>query len=161
MKEKVCTLLFLKQGDEILLAMKKRGFGAGRFNGVGGKIDQDETVEQALVRECQEEIGVTPKRYWQIAEHDFSQPEGEKAYRMYTHVFFCNEWEGEPVETEEMKPEWFRVTEIPYDTMWPDDILWLPRVLGGEKIFSTFTFDKDDAILTHHIKTVEELPVKQ
>lgn len=33
------TLCLLKRNDEILLAMKKRGFGTGKYNGVGGKIE--------------------------------------------------------------------------------------------------------------------------
>lgn len=160
MKEKTCTLLFLRRGDEILLAMKKRGFGAGRFNGVGGKIEGDETIERALVRECQEEIGVTPTRYEQVAELDFLYPEHSEPRRMYTHVFFCNEWEGEPLESDEMKPEWFDISGIPYDKMWPDDIIWLPRALGNEKILSVFTFDRNDSILAHDIKAVDSLPVK-
>lgn len=60
MTEKVTTLLFLVRDDEILLAMKKRGFGANRYNGVGGKLDPGETVEQTLVRESEEEISVKP-----------------------------------------------------------------------------------------------------
>jgi hypothetical protein len=28
-----------------------------------------------------------------------------------------------------MKPEWFDIEKIPYDKMWDDDIIWLPRVL--------------------------------
>ncbi len=47
------TLLFLRKNNHILLAMKKRGFGADRWNGVGGKLEPGETIEQALVRECQ------------------------------------------------------------------------------------------------------------
>ncbi len=54
------SLLFLLREDEILLVMKKRGFGSGRWNGVGGKFESGETAEQATIRECQEEIGVTP-----------------------------------------------------------------------------------------------------
>ena len=50
------TLLFLLTDDQILLAMKKRGFGMGRWNGVGGKIEPGETIEEATARECREEI---------------------------------------------------------------------------------------------------------
>jgi mutator protein MutT len=155
MKEKVCTLLFLRRGDELLLAMKKRGFGAGRYNGVGGKVDPGETIEQALVRECQEEIDVTPIYYRKVAEHDFIQEQGETPWRMYVHAYVCDKWEGEPVETEEMAPKWFTIDNIPYDTMWQDDKFWLPQVLAGETITGHFTFDEDDNLLTHDIKTVE------
>jgi len=158
MTEKVCTLLFLIRGDEILLAMKKRGFGSNRYNGVGGKIDPGETIEDALIRECQEEIGVTPVHYWKVAENDFSQTENSEPWRMYVHAYLCDEWEGEPIETEEMAPEWFKIADIPYDKMWQDDKYWVPRILNGEKIFGTYSFDEQDNMLTHDIKTVEKLP---
>jgi hypothetical protein len=76
-------------------------------------------------------------------------------------VFFCDEWEGEPAESEEMAPKWFPADEIPYDQMWQDDILWLPRTLKGEKIFGAFTFDADDNMLTHDIKPVDSLPIRK
>jgi mutator protein MutT len=155
MTEKVCTLLFLRRNNEILLAMKKRGFGADRYNGVGGKIDPGETIEQALIRECQEEIEVTPQHYWKVAEHDFTQNNSENPWRMYVHAYLCDAWEGEPVETEEMAPEWFNVKNIPYNTMWQNDEFWLPQVLAGKKIFGTFTFDEQDNMLTHNVQEVE------
>lgn len=158
MDKKVCTLLFLRRGDEILLAMKKRGFGAGRYNGVGGKIEPEETIEQALARETREEIGVVPMNYWQVAEHDFVKESTDKPFHMYVHAYFCDEWQGEPTETEEMLPKWFNITEIPYDEMWADDSLWLPQVLAGEKVYGEFTFNEDDSILSHNVQFVETFP---
>lgn len=38
-KRKVLTLLLIQQANKILLGMKKRGFGAGRWNGFGGKVE--------------------------------------------------------------------------------------------------------------------------
>lgn len=152
--KKHCTLLFLRRGDEVLLAMKKRGFGAGRYNGVGGKVEADETTEAALIRETQEEINVRPIHFWKVAEHDFIQND-ESPWRMYVHAYLCDEWEGDPVETEEMTPEWFTVDSIPYDSMWQDDKLWLPAVLEGKHLYGHFTFDKNDNMLSHTLQETQ------
>jgi len=129
--------------NEILLAMKKRSFGEGKWNGTGGKVQGDESVEQAVIRETSEEIGVV------IAEADLekvailtfhwpSKPE----WNQQCHVFVTRVWGNEPAESEEMRPQWFAYTDIPYDSMWPDDILWLPLVLEGKHISADFTFSE-------------------
>lgn len=158
MENKTTTLLLLRRGDEVLLAMKKRGFGAGRWNGVGGKLELGETIDQALIRECQEEIGVTPTSYQKIAFHDFIlDSEGGNAWHMYVHTYLCTEWEGEPVETEEMAPQWFKVSEIPYDDMWQDDRYWMPQAFAGKRLKTLFTFDEHDNLLSQEVKEVESL----
>ncbi len=158
MSTKVCTLLFLRRGDEILLAMKKRGFGAGRWNGIGGKVDPGESIEQALVRECQEEIGVTPINYSKVAEHGFIlDSEDKTAWQMQVHTYITSSWEGEPSETEEMAPRWFKITNMPYADMWQDDKYWLPQVLDGKKLKTLFTFDGQDNLLSQKVEEVELL----
>jgi mutator protein MutT len=153
------TLLLLRRGEKILLAMKKRGFGEGKWNGVGGKIEAGETLEEALVRETVEEIGVTPKSWRAVAELDFIQDaETPDPWHMYVYAYMCEEWEGEPSESEEMRPEWFNIGDFPYDSMWDDDPFWLPAVLEGKKVVGTFTFDTHDKLLTQIVTEVEELP---
>lgn len=159
MTDKYCTLLFLKKEDKILLAMKKRGFGSGKYNGVGGKIEPTETLEQALARECKEEINVTPMHYWKVAEHDFIMDSDTKSpWHMYVHAYFCDEWMGEPTETDEMAPEWFEVKDIPYAEMWQDDEYWLPHVLAGQKVFGSYYFDSKDQLIRHHVHMGDDLP---
>lgn len=147
---KTTTLLFLIKENEICLAMKKRGFGAGRYNGVGGKLQEGESIEQAVIRETKEEIGVDVKEMHKVAILDFSfanKPE----WNQECHTYFCTEWEGVPTESEEMKPEWFTVDSIPFEKMWPDDIFWLPRVIKGENLKAEFTFGEGDAVLDQKI----------
>ena len=153
------TLLFLRSDNQILIAMKKRGFGANKYNGVGGKIESGETIEQALIRETEEEIGVTPTNYWQVAELDFVQDaETDDPWHMYVYAYFCDQWKGTASESEEMDPKWFKLDEIPYPQMWEDDEHWLPRVLDGEKVTGEFTFDAEDKLINHLITNVGVLP---
>lgn len=55
----VTNLCFLIKDEKVLLAMKKRGFGVGKWNGVGGKVKPGESVKMAVVREVFEEIRVS------------------------------------------------------------------------------------------------------
>lgn len=154
------TLCFLVESldskvTSVLLAMKKRGFGVNWYNGVGGKVADGESIEEAAVRETFEEISVVinPSDLKKVAllKFEFSDnPEWDQ----FVHVYFVEEWEGAPVESEEMKPEWFGVNTIPLDKMWPDDKFWLPQVLAGKKVDAYFKMDKDNNILAQEVKEV-------
>lgn len=154
MNKKTLSLLFLRKNDQVLLAMKKRGFGEGRWNGVGGKVELGETVQSAMVRESQEEIGVTPIEYEKVADIRFDEFFKGEPTLMHVHVFLASHWKGEPTESEEMAPRWFSTDKIPYEKMWADDPYWLPQVLEGKKISADFKLDKSDAIVSHIIKEV-------
>ena len=54
------TLLFVVKDGRVLLIHKKRGLGAGKINGPGGRLDDGETPLQCALREVDEEIGVQP-----------------------------------------------------------------------------------------------------
>jgi mutator protein MutT len=120
--------------------MKKRGHGVDKWNGAGGKLEAGETPLQAAVRETEEEVSVTPLNLELIGEiHFIDLPDVDH----YCHIFVTTEWEGEPVETEEMRPQWFTLENIPYDSMWPDDKLWLPILLAGKKFKGDITVDNN------------------
>jgi len=154
MNTKALSLLFLRKDGQVLLAMKKRGFGQGRWNGVGGKVEKDETIESAMIRETQEEIGVIPTVYEKVADIQFDEFfKGEPTF-MHVHVFIATRWTGEPQESEEMAPQWFKEADIPYDDMWKDDTYWLPQVLNGKKISADFKLDIADEIISHSIQEV-------
>lgn len=152
--EKTLTLLFLRRGDQVLLAMKKRGFGVGRWNGVGGKVEPGESIEQALIRETQEEVNVTPLQYEKVADLRFDEFFKGVPTIMHVHVYVCTKWSGEPTASEEMDPEWFKADAIPYGDMWPDDLYWLPQVLEGQTITADFVLDENDAIVSHDVRVV-------
>lgn len=136
--DKIATLVFLRRENEILLTMKKRGFGKGKWNGPGGKVE-GETIEDGAKREVKEEINVDIIDMDKVAYLTFYDS-GEKLWSV--HVYICWNFEGIPIEGEEVNPSWFSIDEIPYDKMWEDDQYWLPKILNKEKITGNFYFSK-------------------
>ncbi len=127
------------------LGMKKRGFGAGKWNGFGGKLDEGETIEEATVRELREESGLETKVEYLIpvATLQFVFADNPD-WDQIVHVFFTNTYKGDPTETDEMRPCYFDANDLPYESMWPDDVYWLPIVLrrNSGNLNGEFIFDK-------------------
>lgn len=128
---------------ELLLIEKKRGLGAGKYNGPGGKLEEGESYRQAAIRECREEVGLTPVNPELRGRLFFTFSDG---YRMYGEVFWSYEWSGEEVETEEARPFWQSAAALPYQNMWADDRLWMPQALLGHLFSAAFYFDGDTLI---------------
>lgn len=159
-KVQQATPCFLIEDDKVLLAMKKRGFGKGWWNGLGGKFDSsmDKNIVNTAKRETKEEINVIPLNLRKVAILHFYFPDDPKkrGWNQDVHVFISKRWNGKPKETEEMKPKWFRFFEVPYKKMWDGDYLWIPRVLSGEKIMAKMGFDKNNKLVRHAIEGVKE-----
>lgn len=136
----VATLLFVVERGRALLIRKKRGLGAGKINAPGGRLEAGETPLAAAVREVQEELGVTPLEPRERGTLAFEFADG---YRLFCHVFRSDRREGEPRETEEAAPLWFPLEALPYEEMWADDALWLPRMLAGWRFEGRFCFEGD------------------
>jgi len=156
-----CTLVFLVKPKEalILLAMKKRGFGVGKWNGVGGKLHDGESIKEAAIRESGEEIGIRIKAddLNKVATIDFFF-ENKKEFDQQVHVFFVERWENDPAESEEMKPKWYSTSDLPYTEMWLDDIYWLPKVIKGNKIKAKFVFNENGSnIISQNVSVVDVL----
>ena len=141
----ILTLCVIHKDHKILLGMKKRGFGAGRWNGFGGKLKERETIEEALRRETKEEAGVEISNFDKVGIIEF-EFKGDPEI-LEVHIFRVNDFSGEPRETEEMKPQWFDQNELPFDSMWPDDRHWFPLLLSCKKFNGKFLFVKNDVIL--------------
>lgn len=131
--------VYLVRDDEMCLGMKKRhhakSFGVGKWNGFGGKIKEGETPEQAAIRECQEECGVTPLEMAKVAIIRFV--DNDSGIDDIMNTFLCDNFEGEPHETEEMTPKWFKKDELPFDQMWDNDKDWMKKILDGKKFKAT------------------------
>lgn len=153
---KQASLLFLVRDGDILLAIKKRGFGLGRWNGVGGKPIKGETIRQTAIRECSEEIMVIPQILKHVATLDFYFPVNKQAWNQQVVVYLCSKWQGHPLETEEMKPAWYKISDIPYDKMWNDDKYWLPEVLKGKFVKASFHLNESDEVLSQKLEFIKK-----
>ena len=131
------TLMFIRDADRVLLIHKRRGHGAGRINGPGGKLEPDESPLACALRDTVEETGVVAIQPVRVARMRFLDTEGPD---WLGHVFLASGYTGTPVATDEALPEWFPLAALPLDRMWPDDALWLPRILAGEQLAGDFLF---------------------
>jgi 8-oxo-dGTP diphosphatase len=132
------NLCFVIREGRILLIRKKRGLGAGKINGPGGRLEKGETALASAIRETQEEIGVTPLGLEQAGELFFQFLDG---YKLHVAVFSARDCVGNLIETDEATPFWTDLSKIPYAEMWQDDPHWLPLVISGTKFRGLFVFE--------------------
>ena len=145
------VLCFVRNRDRILLIRKKSGMGAGKINGPGGRVKADEHPADAAIRETEEETGLRPGDVKRCGDLSFVFRDG---YSLYCTVFISHEFSGVMRNTPEADPFWCRADRIPYEEMWEDDVLWLPRLLEGKVFRGFFVFD-GDVMLSHRL-SIEE-----
>lgn len=131
--------------SRVLLGIKKSGPEPmiGKYYAFGGHIEKGESSCQAMKRELKEESGTKAMSWdtvglirWFLPGLPDWKPGSCYVYIVYSFI-------GNPVETYEMKPEWFDVKDIPYHNMWADTNLWLPIVLEGLKFRGDFWYSKE------------------
>jgi 8-oxo-dGTP diphosphatase len=157
------TLCFLLRdrpdgGTEVLLGLKKTGFGRGKIVGLGGHVEPGESHAEAACREVQEESGVT------VLERDL-RPAGvvefvfphRPEWNMHTTLFTTREWHGEPAESPEIDPEWFDALSLPVDRMWQDADHWLPLVLEGGTVDIVVTLNADNETVASSVTVLRNL----
>ncbi len=137
------TLMFVIHDGRILLIHKKRGFGQGKINGPGGKLEPGETPKECAIRETQEELCITPTGVEEAGELYFQFADG---YSIHGFVYTATGYDGEPTETDEAIPAWFSIDELPFEHMWEDDPTWFPHMLEGRCFSGRYVFDGDRMI---------------
>jgi 8-oxo-dGTP diphosphatase/2-hydroxy-dATP diphosphatase len=150
-ERKIMTEALAVKNGKLLLGRKKRSFGKGKWLGFGGKVEEGESLEDALKRECLEECSIKLKKFEKRGVLTFyytNDPE------MEVHYFEMLEYDGEPKESDEMEVGWFETDKIPYDKMFPNDYYWLPMFLKKEFFEGEFWFDKDYKIKKHKINKI-------
>ncbi len=151
------TLALVREDGRILLGRKKRGFGVGKWNGFGGKVEAGESLEDAARRELHEEAGIEVDEMLSVGRLSFTFETDDP--ELDVHVFEGRSVSGDPRESDEMAPAWFSESDIPFDEMWADDRHWLPLVLAGKRFAGSFHFADHETILHHSLIVIEGCPV--
>ncbi|XP_077287818.1 oxidized purine nucleoside triphosphate hydrolase-like [Arctopsyche grandis] len=159
-KGRLYTLVFVfsedvdGEGERLLLGMKKRGFGAGRWNGFGGKVEAGESARRGAARELLEEscVPVDEARLQLAGRLEFEFVGEPELMLVEVFVVRSRETDAAPAETEEMAPAWFPLTSLPFDRMWPDDKYWFPYLLAHRPFFGSFCFEGHDCILHYDLR---------
>lgn len=147
------SLVFVLRPGEVLLGNKKRGFAQGWWNGFGGKVEAGETIEEGAKRELHEESGLSVSNeldHVGVLMFEFVND----PVLLEVHVYRTYSYTGTPIETEEMKPRWFKHQDIPYKDMWPDDKLWYSLMLNGKYFNGNFKFEGLTNLLEYEINEI-------
>lgn len=108
------------RGDEYLAVQRPEGSRmAGWWEFPGGKIEKGESRDDALVREFQEELGVTPTEfeYWRDLEHEYDE------FVVRLHFFHIRNYSGELKSLENQQMEWVDPSRPPTLDYLPADIV--------------------------------------
>jgi 8-oxo-dGTP diphosphatase len=153
MMTRTCLCLIRRRsasGPGVLLGLKKAGFGAGKWVGLGGHVEPGEKPVMAAVREVAEESSllVAADSMQHCASIEFRFP-SRSSWDQTADVFVTSVFQGEPSESDEIAPRWFAEDALPLDLMWDDARYWVPRVLAGEHVDVVITFAEDCATVAH------------
>ncbi len=147
------SLVMIQGDDKILLGMKKRGFGQGKYNGFGGKVEAGESIEESAYREFKEEttVGLKDGSLSKRAILTFFFESEDSIMQVHLFTGAISTLQGDPAETDEMKPQWFSMDAIPFDSMWADDSIWFPWMLAGKNFDGVFLFRGQTEVVSHYI----------
>jgi len=140
-----------RKRGKVLLINKKRGLGKGKVSAPGGRLEKGETYLEAVIRECEEEVSITPESLQKRVELHFQFTSG---FSMYGEAFFTDSWKGSPIESDEADPFWCDLDKLPFDKMWADDRYWLSQAIAGQKFRGFFVFD-DDTLVSQKLITID------
>ncbi|MGC8812664.1 MAG: 8-oxo-dGTP diphosphatase [Candidatus Aenigmatarchaeota archaeon] len=136
------TLCYIIRNGKVLLLERAKGIGIGKLSAPGGRLKNNETIQDCAMREVFEETGlkVSELKYHGVLNFFFGQ---RSKPDWIVHVFSTSSFDGEIKESDAGVLKWFDIEKIPFERMWEDDKHWVPLLLKRKKFKCWFYFDKD------------------
>lgn len=135
------NLCYIIKEDRVLLQKKSRGFGKGKWNAPGGKIEKSESIIDSVFREVKEETSLKIKNPQLIGFHEFLY-ENKPEWNTRTYIFKVFSYIGEEHDMGEGELKWFSIKNLPLSQMWDDDRFWTEKMLLGHFRNTRFFFDE-------------------
>lgn len=138
------TTCYIKDGDKYLMlhrTKKEKDINEGKWIGIGGKFEKNESPEECIIREAKEETGLDLKK---LDLRGFVTYVSEDWETEYMYVFVSDEFDGELIECNEGDLKWIDKKDL-YDlNMWEGDREFLKIILDTKKFFSAkFKYNGD------------------
>ena len=152
---KLATLCYLRHEGKTLMVhriKKKNDMHAGKWNGLGGKLEPGETPEECAVREILEESGL--KVINPILKGVLTFPAFSNDEDWYAFVFVAHEFEGQLIDSPEGDLKWVDNSELLDLNLWDGDRIFLPWLdrpgfFSGKFIYENGRFIEHQVVFYH------------
>lgn len=131
----ITTLCYIENNEQYLMlhrTKKQNDINQGKWIGVGGHVENEESPEECLVREVKEETGLTLTSYRLRGLVSFINSECESELMC---VFTADEYTGNLITCEEGDLQWIAKTQVPDLPTWEGDRVFLELLLSDEQRF--------------------------
>ena len=154
------VLVYAESDGKILMLHRGNsgdGFHQGKWNGLGGKMEADESPFAAAVREFKEESGlaIASERFAHRGTLQFPnfKPHKNEDWIVFVFILALSKEEAHGVKPhcDEGKLEWISTSDILKLALWPGDLLFLQHVLAGETFSGTIWYAGGD-VARHEIR---------
>lgn len=143
---KMTVLCYIQTKDKTLMlhrTKKENDIHAGKWNGVGGKIEYNESPEDAIKRESLEETGLNIEP---TLKGIVTYPQTNNDEYCMVFVFVAKKFTGKLIECNEGDLEWIKTKEITKLNLWKGDRLFLPLLKKKGFFSAKITYNKEEVI---------------
>jgi 8-oxo-dGTP diphosphatase len=131
----LCYIIDREKNSTLMLhrIKKENDIHEGKWNGLGGKFEPNETPEECVIREVKEESGLIISSPYLHGLITFPLFDGKDDW--YVFLFTADKFEGALMTSDEGHLEWIHNDKIPSLNLWEGDQIFIPW-LFGKKFFS-------------------------
>ncbi|MBN1900456.1 8-oxo-dGTP diphosphatase [Candidatus Sumerlaeota bacterium] len=139
----LATLCYIRKNGKTLMihrVKKDRDIHQGKWNGLGGKMEQGETPEECVIREVREESGLLIRNPRMRGFITFPQFDGVRDWNVF--VFTAEEFQGELIDSPEGRLEWIPDENLSNLNLWEGDRIFLPWLDRNELFSARFVYEE-------------------